>query len=107
MKRPLPFAVLFTIALTFVSLLPLYIERTMTHVMFAHGGGGTIEWGWKRCTLRTFFSDYRYFRHNPHPELWIAMNVILALIYALIIAYFVSRILATRANSQSAGSVSK
>jgi hypothetical protein len=92
MKRLLPFPVLFALALTFVSLLPLYIERTMTHIMFADGSGGTVEWGWKICTLRTFFSDYRYFRHNPHPELWIAMNVILALIYASIIAFILSRL---------------
>ena len=92
MKRRVPFAVLFTIALTFVSLLPLYIERTMTHIMFADGSGGTVEWGRKVCPLRTFFSDYRYFRHNPHPELWIAMNVFLALIYALIVAVLLSRL---------------
>lgn len=90
MKRPLPFAVLFALALTFVSLLPLYIERTMTRVMFADGSGGAIEWGWKLCTLRTFFSDYRYFRHNPHPALWISMNITLALIYALVIVLVVS-----------------
>jgi hypothetical protein len=93
MKRLLPFPVLFVLALTFVSLLPLYIERTMTHIMFADGSGGTVEWGWKLCTLRTFFSDYRYFRHNPHPELWIAMNVLLALSYASMIAFVVSRLL--------------
>jgi hypothetical protein len=78
------FAVVFAVALTFVALMPLYVEQTMTHVMFADGSGGTVEWGWKLCTLRTFFSDYRYFRHNPHPELWIALNVALALGYASI-----------------------
>lgn len=93
MKRPLPFAAVFVLASAIVTSLPLYLERTMTHVMFAHGGGGTIEWGWKLCTLRTFFSDYRYFRHNPHPELWIAMNVALALLYALLIALTVNRVL--------------
>lgn len=61
MKRRLPFAVLFAISLALVSLLPLYVEQTMTRVMFADGRGEAIEWGWKLCTLRTFFSDYRYF----------------------------------------------
>lgn len=65
----------------------------MTHVMFADGSGGTIEWGWKRCTLRIFFSDYRYFRHNPHPELWIAMNIALACTYALVISFVLDRLL--------------
>ena len=43
MKRPMPLAVVFAIALTIAALLPLYMERTMTHVMFADGSGGTIE----------------------------------------------------------------
>jgi hypothetical protein len=92
MKRPLPFPVVFTLTLTIVSLLPLYVERTMRHIMFADGSGGTVEWSWKVCTLRTFFSDYRYFRHDPHPELWIAMNVLLALVYASVIGLLVNRL---------------
>jgi hypothetical protein len=44
MKRPVPLVLVFAIALTIVALLPLYIERTMTHVMFADGSGGAIEW---------------------------------------------------------------
>jgi hypothetical protein len=92
-KRPIPFAVLFVISLALVSVLPLYVEQTMTRVWFADGSGGAVEWGWKLCTLRTFFSDYRYFRHQPHPELWIALNITLAFIYALMIAFLVDRLL--------------
>lgn len=80
-------------ALVVVCLLPLYVEQTMTHLMFADGGGGAIEWGWKSCTLRTFFSDYRYFRHHLHPALWITLNIALALIYALVIAFIASKVL--------------
>jgi hypothetical protein len=87
------FVVVFAIALTFVALLPLYVEQTMTHVMFAHGGGGTVEWGWKVCTLRVFFSDYHYFRDHPHPALWTALNIGLAFIYALLIALLLDRFL--------------
>ena len=93
MKRRLPFAVVFAISLALVALLPLYVEQTMTRVMFVDGRGEAIEWGWKLCTLRTFFSDYRYFRHQPHPELWIALNITLAFIYALMIAFLVDRLL--------------
>ena len=93
MKRRRRFAIVFAVALAFVPFLPLYVERTMTHVMFAHGGGGAIEWGWKICTLRIFLSDYRYFRHHPHPWLWITMNVALAFTYVLAIALFVALIL--------------
>lgn len=91
MKRSLPFAVVFATSLVIVSLLPLYVEQTMTRVMFADGSGGAIEWEWKLCTLRTFFSDYRYFRHHPHPELWIAMNVALAFSYAAALAFLLNR----------------
>lgn len=96
MKRPPPFAVVFATSLALVSLLPLYVEQTMTRVMFADGSGGAIEWGWKLCTLRTFFSDYRYFRHNPHPELWIALNIALAFTYAAALAFLLNRFLRRR-----------
>lgn len=97
MTRPLPFAVLFAISLALVALLPLYVEQTMTRVMFVDGRGEAIEWGWKLCTLRTFVSDYRYFRHHPHPELWIALNVALALGYALIATLVANRALRPKA----------
>jgi hypothetical protein len=80
-------------SLAVVVLLPLYPEQTMTRVMFVDGKGDAIEWGWKLSTLRTFFSDYRYFRHHPHPELWIALNIALALGYAAIAALVVNRAL--------------
>jgi hypothetical protein len=93
MKSPLRFAIVLVVALAFVPFLPLYVEQTTTELMFADGSGGAIEWGWKLCTLRTFFSDYRYFRHHPHPGLWITMNVALGLLYALAIALVLTRIL--------------
>ena len=56
MKRRVPLAVIFAIALAIAAVLPLYIERTMTEVMFADGSGGRIDWAWKRCTLRDYWS---------------------------------------------------
>lgn len=93
MKHRIPFTAVFVMALVVVGLLPLYVEQTMTHVMFADGSGGATEWGWKFCTLRTFFSDYRYFRHHPHPALWITLNIALAFIYAFVIASIASKVL--------------
>ncbi|HYJ05930.1 MAG TPA: hypothetical protein VEX43_12410 [Chthoniobacterales bacterium] len=92
MNRP-PFAVWFAISLAIAALLPLYVEQTMTRVMYVGGQGDAIEWSWKLCTLRTFFADYRYFRHHPHPELWIALNVALALIYASVASLVATRAL--------------
>jgi hypothetical protein len=85
MKRPVPLAVVFAIALTIVALLPFYIEPTMTHVMYAHGGGGTIEWGWKRCTLRGYCADYRYMREGERFGKWLGVNVALAFAYAAVL----------------------
>ena len=82
MKRRVPFPVLFAIALTIAALLPIYVERTMTHVMFADGSGGTIEWGWKGCTLRTYCADYHYMRREQRPALWLGINAGLAVAYA-------------------------
>ena len=100
MKRP-PFAVVFTTSLVLVALLPLYVEQTMTRVMFADGSGGAVEWGWKLCTLQTFFSDYRYFRHHPHPGLWIALNIALALSYASVAAFVANRAIRPLTRSSS------
>lgn len=84
MKPPVPLAVVFAIALTIVALLPFYIEPTMTHVMYAHGGG-TIEWGWKRCTLRSYCADYRYMREGERFAKWLGVNVALAFAYAAVL----------------------
>jgi hypothetical protein len=86
MKPPFRCAIVFALALALVPFLPLYLERTMTHVMFAHGGGGAIEWGWKRCALSRFWSDYHYLRPEQSPALWLTVNVALAFAYALAIA---------------------
>jgi hypothetical protein len=86
MKRQIPFAAMFALALAVVSLLPIYVERTMTHVMFADGSGGAIEWGWRRCTLRSYWADYRYMRSEQRPAMWLAVNIALALSYAFVMA---------------------
>src|SRR2546423_10828343 len=89
-SRRVPLAVVFAIALIVATLLPLYAERTMTHVMFADGSGGAIEWGWKRCTLRGYWTDYRYMRREQKPALWLGVNVALAFSYASITAFAAS-----------------
>ena len=86
-KRAIPFAVLFAVILTFTALLPLYVERTMTHVMFADGSGGAITWGWKRCTLRSYCADYRYMRREQKPALWLGINIALVFVYGSIAAF--------------------
>jgi hypothetical protein len=87
MKRPVPLVVVFAIALTIAALLPLYVERTMTHVMFADGSGGTIEWGWKRCTLRSYCADYRYMREGQTFAKWLGVDVALAFAYATVLTF--------------------
>ena len=103
MKRPLRFAIVFAVGLAFVSFLPLYIERTMTHVMFANGGGGAIEWGWKICTLRNFWLDYHYQRPEQNPALWLTVNIALAFAYALAVPFCVEIFLARKARRAKSG----
>ena len=93
----------FAVGLAFVSFLPLYIERTMTHVMFAHGGGGAIEWGWKICTLRGFWLNCHYLRREQNPAFWLSVNVALAITYALLLAFCVEIFLARRARRRRSG----
>jgi hypothetical protein len=95
MKRRIPFAVLFAIALTIVSLLPFYVERTTTHVMFADGSGGAIWWGWKRCSLREYWADYHYMDREQR-ALWLAADVALAVSYASVATFAASRLLSRR-----------
>lgn len=99
MNRPVPFVVVFSSSLAIAALLPLYLEQTMTRVMYVGGQGDAIEWGWKLCTLRTFFADYRYFRHHPNPELWTALNVALAFTYALVLTLLLNRLLHRKPHS--------
>jgi hypothetical protein len=95
-KGRIPFAVLFAIALTIVALLPGYVERTRTHVMFADGSGGAIWWGWKRCSLREYWGDYRYMDEEQTPALWLGVNVALALSYASVATFAATRLWSAR-----------
>lgn len=99
MKSRIPFPVLFAIALVIVSLLPLYIERTMTHVMFADGTGGAIWWSWGRCSLREFWAHYPYMQPEQTPARWLAINVALALSYGSVVALAASWLLSRRRRS--------
>jgi hypothetical protein len=97
MNRRIPFAVIFAVALAIAALLPLYIERTMTRVMFADGSGGKVEWGWRRCTLRGYRDAYQHMDRDQEPAKWLTMNVALAFAYASLIA--IPLTLATRSKS--------
>lgn len=55
--------------------------------------GDVIEWGWKVCTLESYWSNYRYFRPEQNPAWWLGVNLVLAFIYALLIALIVDRVL--------------
>jgi hypothetical protein len=101
MKRPLRFAIIFGVALAVALFLPLFVEKTMTEVMYADGSGGAIEWGWKRCTLTGFWSDYHYLRPEQGRARWLTVNVGLALTYALAIALILHLILRNTTDRRS------
>lgn len=96
MKRSLRLALVFITALVVVPFLPLYIERTMVRSWRVDRMGDVIEWGWQICTLKSYWSDYRYIRQEQNPAFWLGVNLALALTYALAIAFIVDRILVWR-----------
>ena len=96
MKRTLRFSIVLAAALAFVPFLPLYIERTMARSWRVDHVGDVIEWGWKICTLESYWSNYRYFRPEQNPALWLGVNLALAFTYALLIALIIDRVLVRR-----------
>jgi hypothetical protein len=96
MRRPLRFALAFILSLLISPFLPLYIERTMMRSMLAGRAGDVIEWGWGLCTLKGYWSNYSYYRPEQKPALWLGLNLALALIYSLLIAFVVDKVFSWR-----------
>lgn len=94
MKRLPRFMLVLFVALAFVPLLPLYIERTMLRSWRVDHVGDVIEWGWKLATLPDYWSNYHYFKSEQQPALWLAVNLALAFAYALVIALGIDQFLA-------------
>lgn len=96
MKRPLQFALVLAAALLLVPFLPLYVERTMLRSWRMDRAGDVVEWGWRLSTLSNYWSNYNYYRPEQKPALWLTVNLALALIYGLLIAFCVDRALRRR-----------
>jgi apolipoprotein N-acyltransferase len=96
MRRTLRFSILLVAALAVVSFLPLYIKRTMLRSWRVDHVGDVIEWGWKICTLESYWSNYSHFSREQNPALWLGVNLALAFIYALVFALIVDRVLERR-----------
>lgn len=90
MRRLLRFILALAVALVFVPFLPLYIERTMLRSWRMDHRGDLIEWGWKICSLREFWSDYQYITREQSPAFWLGVNLALAFAYALLIALVIN-----------------
>jgi hypothetical protein len=65
--------------------------------------GDEITWGWKFCSLYAFWSDYNYQKSQQNPAFWLAVNLALALAYALIIALVVDAFIKWRKGRARAG----
>jgi hypothetical protein len=87
---------MFIVALLLVPFLPLYVKRTMLRSWRVDHLGDVIEWGWKLRTLNDYWSNYNYYRPEQKPALWLGVNLVLALIYALMIAFGVDWVMAWR-----------
>jgi hypothetical protein len=64
--------------------------------------GDTIEWGWKICSLSTFWSDYSHLSREQGPAFWLAVNLALAFTYALVIAVGIDWFFARRKRREKA-----
>ena len=95
MKHTIRFFILFIAALSLVTFLPLYIAQTMTRSQ-TERGGDIIDWGLKLRTLYSFWSDYNYFRPEENFFFWLALNLALACLYALVITLGAAWLLAYR-----------
>ena len=96
MKRLLRFVIMLAVALGIVPFLPVYIERTMLRSWLMNPPGTLIEWGWKVCSLKEYWSDYPYIKREQKPAVWLAVNLTLAFIYALIITVGIDQFLTRR-----------
>ncbi|MGH9900764.1 MAG: hypothetical protein ACRD68_02890 [Pyrinomonadaceae bacterium] len=103
MKRPIRFATVLAVSLALVPFLPFYVERTMARSSVAGHAGDVVEWGWRLRTLSSYWSDYSYFRPEQRPALWLGVNFVLGLAYALIIALCIDRFLARRKRHEGRG----
>lgn len=104
MKRLLRFVIMLAVALGLVPFLPLYIERTMLRAWLVNPPGTRIDWGWKVCSLYTYWSDYPHITREQNPALWLEVNLALALMYALLIAAGIDQFLAWRQRAKGRGS---
>ena len=93
MKRTLRIALIFVAALGVVPFLPLYIERTMLRSWQVGHAGDIVEWGWRLSTLASYWSKYARFSRAQDPAFWLGVNLLLAFIYALVVALIVDRVL--------------
>ena len=96
MKRLLRFALVLVVALALVPFLPLYIERTMMRSWRMNQQADLIEWGWKICSLREYWSDYRYITPEQSPAFWLGVNLVLGVAYALLVALVIDRVIVRR-----------
>jgi hypothetical protein len=96
MKRTLRFVIILAVALAAVPFVPLYIERTMLRSWRMDHKADLIEWGWKICSLSTFWSDYIHLSREEAPAFWLKVNLGLALIYALVIAFGIDQFFTRR-----------
>lgn len=104
MKRLVRLIVLFVLALPVVPFLPLYVERTMLRSFRIGSAGDKIDWGWKLTSLSDYWSNYRHMSREQSPDVWLAVDIALALLYAFLIASAVYQVFAWRQKRKSKAS---
>lgn len=73
--------------------LPLYVARSMTRAQTGEGGD-RIGYDWQFHTLPGFLDAMQYMRPEESPELYLAIDLALAVVYAGLLAWLVHLVLA-------------
>jgi hypothetical protein len=96
MKRAARLVISFALALVVLPFLPLYLERTMLRSWRVDRVGDQIDWGWRLTSLNDYWSNYHYMAREQRPALWLTLDVVLAVLYALIFAVVIDLAFAWR-----------
>lgn len=90
----------FALALLVVPFLPLYFERKLLRSWRVDQVGDQIEWGWRLISLNDYWSNYRYMSRKQRPALWLSLDIALAVLYSLLFAIIVDRVLTRHAKKE-------
>ncbi len=92
MRRSLRISTSVGVGVAVAPFVPLYVTREMTRAFMTGGGGDRVTYGWSLHTLGGFLQEVQYMRPEQFPQRMLALNVALAVGYALLLAWIVDTV---------------